>query len=131
MSPVVYLASPIDQGTTEEPKTRARGHLLSAGCAVFDPSVGWTVPQNATPSRNLQMGNIALLRRCDGLLAILQPDLLTIGVVLEIQEALEYGIPIAVYSKGLKASWSLAYLGVKPHSDMKEAIDELMEAMDV
>ena len=129
MTPVVYLASPIDQGT-DSGKDKAREALLDRGCAVFDPSAGWTVPKWGEPSRGLQNGNIALLRKCDGVLAILNPRILTIGVVLEIQDALLSGLAVSVYAPEVKPSWSLAYLDLYPHNDLDFAIDMLIEDIE-
>lgn len=128
-TPTVYLASPIDQGQTKSEKTRAIEHLLDRQCAVFDPSAGWKVPAAGRPNSTLQRGNLAILRQCHGLLAILKADILTIGVVLEIQEAIDCGMPIQVYSPDMQPSWSLNYLGVTPHRDLIQAIHDLWKDM--
>lgn len=130
MTPVIYLASPIDQGFAGETRRIAKGVLLESGCAVFDPAAGWDVPKQATPNKSLQDGNLALLRKCDGMLAILKPDILTIGVILEIVEAHNMGMPISVYGYGLQPSWSLAHLGYRVHDDIEQAIDELVGGME-
>jgi nucleoside 2-deoxyribosyltransferase len=124
-APTIYLASPIDQGRTSAEKTRAFDYLLSRGCAVFDPGAGWSVPPTGVPNPSLQKGNLSLLRACDGVLAILKPDLLTIGVVMEIEEAIHMGIPVQVYGPELRPSWSLAYLGLKPHGELIAAVHSL------
>jgi len=128
MTPVIYLASPIDQGS-DSGKEKAREVLLSRSCAVFDPAAGWTVPKTGEPSSRLQHGNMALLRQCDGILAILSPKILTIGVVLEIQEMLMMGKPISIYAPQIRPSWSLAYLGIQPQQDLEQAIDQLIGGM--
>jgi len=124
MTAVIYLASSIDQGT-EYTKEKAREALLKASCAVFDPAGGWGVPASGDPSPALQEANLALLRECDGLFAILNPTTLTIGVIIEIQEAKLHGIPTVVYAPGIRTSWSLAYLGLDPHQTLPTAIAAL------
>lgn len=128
MTPVIYLASPIDQGT-DDSKERARDVLLSRSCAVFDPSAGWTVPVAGRPSPALQRGNMALLRQCDAMLAILNPKIMTLGVVLELQEMLNMGKPVAIYAPDIRPSWSLAYLGIQPNPDLITAINQLVEGL--
>lgn len=126
MTPVIYLASSIDQGR-DDTRERARQALLSRPCALFDPAAGWTVSESSRPSPGLQKGNMALLRQCDGLFAVLNPTILTVGVILEIQEAVDYGLPVRVYGPGIKPSWSLSYLGVELHTDLNLAVRLLME----
>lgn len=126
MTPVIYLASPIDQGDASSIQKIAQHQLIDSGCAVFNPAAGWTVPKWAEPSNRLQNGNIALLRQCNGLLAILKPDVLTIGVIMEIMEAHAIGVPVSIYGHGVKPSWSLAQMGYRVHDDLETAIDELL-----
>lgn len=126
MTPVIYLASPIDQGNASDDKKTAHEWLRGSNCAVFDPSSAWSVSKSSKPNPALQRGNMALLRQCHGVLAIVKPDVLTIGVVLEIQEAVEVGIPVQVCGRGLQPSWSLAYLGLEVHYSVQEAIKALL-----
>lgn len=130
MTPVIYLASPIDQGDAGNTQQIAQHQLLDRGCAVFNPAAGWAVPRYAEPSKKLQNGNLALLRQCDGLLAILKPDILTIGVIIEIMEAYALGMPVSIYGHGVKPSWSLAQMGYRVHYDLDIAIDELVGGME-
>lgn len=124
--PAIYLASPIDQGRTDEYRSRAKEGLRSRGAATYDPAGGWTVPVAGRPSPGLQMANMAALRNCDGLLAILDPGILTVGVILEINHAIELDIPVEVWGPKLHPSWSLAYLGITPHTEIHHALDTLM-----
>lgn len=126
MTPVIYLASPIDQGTISGMKDQALQALLTSRCAVFDPGAGWSVPAQATPSEMLQHGNMALLNRCDGLLAILDPKILTIGVVMEILHARANDMPAHVWAPNLRTSWSLASLHVPVYRYLDDAIRELI-----
>lgn len=126
MTPVIYLASSIDQGR-ENHREEARQALLRRSCALFDPAAAWTVTESAEPSPGLQRANMALLRQCDGVLAVLSPGRLTVGVILEIQESKLLGIPTQVYAPGIRPSWSLSYLGIEPHADLNAAVGALME----
>ena len=128
MTPVIYLASPIDQGT-DDSKEKAREVLLRRSCAVFDPSAGWTVPAGGKPSPALQKGNMALLRQCDAMLAILNPKIMTLGVVLELEEMINMGKPVTIYAPDIRPSWSLAYLGIQPSQDLTTAINQLVEGL--
>ena len=123
--PVVYLASPIDQGRTDEYRSRAKEGLGSRGAAIYDPAAGWTVPKIGRPSPRLQKANMAALAQCDGVLAILDPGILTVGVILEIHLATTIGIPVEIWGPELYTSWSLAYLGIQPQTEMHYALDEL------
>jgi nucleoside 2-deoxyribosyltransferase len=130
-SPVVYLAGAIDQGEASDTRRRVKEALLAHGNAIFDPSGGWSVPTYGKPSGSLQAANTALLSRCDGLLAILTPDIMTVGTVLEIHYAVDNGIPVTVYGPSLKPSWALAFLGITPHAYLNDAINDLKGQMDV
>jgi nucleoside 2-deoxyribosyltransferase len=124
MTPVVYLASPIDQGNMAALREEAKAGLLLQGCAVFDPAAGWSVPARAEPSPALQAANMRLLTECDAVLALLDPTILTVGVTLELNAA--HGKPTHVWAPNLRPSWSLAYLGVTIHKYLDDAIKELM-----
>jgi nucleoside 2-deoxyribosyltransferase len=126
MTQIIYLASPIDQGNTNALRDKAKHELLVAGAVVFDPSAGWVVSKIAQPTPALQHANTAVLRYCSGVLAILDPEILTVGVILEIQEAQAGGTPVVIYAPRLKPSWSLAYLGIEVHTDLYEAIELLI-----
>jgi hypothetical protein len=128
MTNVIYLASPIDQGR-DGTKETARDVLHTYDCAVFDPGAGWTVPRNGKPNRVLQAANIALLRECDGILAILNPAILTIGVILELIEADIRGMARCVYAPDLKPSWALALLGIPVYSNLEDAVQYLKQEL--
>jgi hypothetical protein len=124
MTPVIYLASPIDQGTVLQMRNQAKAKLLEAGCAVFDPGTGWAVGPDTEPTHRLQTANLAVLARCDGILAIYDPHILTIGVTIELMEACPK--PSHVWAPNLKPSWALTYLDVKVHVLLDNAIEELV-----
>ena len=126
MTPVIYLASPIDQGSVEYMRVHAKTALLDLGCAVFDPFGGWKVPIGGEPSPALQRGNLRLLNACDGLFAILNPKVLTIGVTLELAHAAKHRIPAVAWAPQLAPSWALSYLGVESHRYLDYAIEELV-----
>lgn len=124
-TPVIYLAGAIDQGEAGDTRRKAKEALLAHGNAIFDPSGGWSVPTYGKPSGSLQAANFALLDRCDGLFAILTPDIMTVGTILEIHHAIDYGIPTVIYGPALKPSWALAFLDLTPHPYLSEAIADL------
>ena len=130
-TPVVYLAAAIDQGEAVDTRRKAKEALLAHGNAIFDPSGGWSVPKFGKPSGSLQTANFALLDRCDGLFAILTPDVMTVGTILEIHHAIDCGIPTVVYGPDLKPSWALSFLDLTPHKYLSEAIDDLKGQIDV
>lgn len=109
---LVYYAHPIDQGGDDLfywiPEA-----LNSRGAVVYDPAAAWRVPVINRPRPGLQQANLDVLRRCDGLIACLKRDTMSVGVVLEIQEAINHDIPTLVFGPTLATSWALAYLGVE------------------
>ncbi len=129
MTPTVYLASPIDQDGESDDRLLVERALLAAGCAVCNPAAGWKVPPDSIPSPSLQRANFAALRQCHGVFAVLRRSVLSVGVVLELQEATLIGVPVVLWAPDLKPSWSLAYLGIRPHTSIKSAVDNLMEGM--
>lgn len=125
MSKIIYFASAIDNAThAEHAHDEIHKKITDAGLVVFDPSAGWTVPPDTKPNPRLQAANMATLKYCDALYVHLRP-VLSIGVVLEINEALELGIPTVVYAPGIKPSWALRYLLIEPYTDLKKSIKEL------
>ena len=124
MTKTIYLAGPIDQGQAREMRTAARAALFERGRALFDPSMGWAVPYGAVPSPSLQRANVAVLRQCDGLLVYLDPTVMSVGVTIEIVEAVNFGTPVAIWAK-MKPSWALAYLGVPMFDELDDALSEL------
>jgi nucleoside 2-deoxyribosyltransferase len=126
----VYLASAIDQGQAWSMRAEAREALLKARHAVYDPAAGWSVPEASVPSPSLQKANLAALRACDGLLVCLDPSILSIGIVIEMMEAINLDVPVVAYGK-LSPSWSLAYLGIDVFTELEDAIAALDWGMDV
>lgn len=127
MTKLIYIASPIDQGQAQQMVLEAKTYLASLGHVTYDPSAAWTVPPDATPDGHLQTANLAVLDSCDGLLAILRPQTLTIGVIIEIVYAHRHAIPTAVLAPGIKPSWALAHLGITPHRHISDAINQLTD----
>ena len=129
-TPVIYLAAAIDQGQPANLAAAAKQLLLATGHVVFDPAAGWSVPTHANPSATLQKANFALLDQCDGLLAILTPDIMTVGTILEIDYARRQGLAVAVCGPQIRASWALAYLGITPHTHLRDAIGYMKGQFD-
>lgn len=130
MTPTIYLASPIDQGGENDDRALAERALLAAGCAVCNPASGWKVPPDSVPAPSLQRANFAALRQCDAVFAVLRRSVLSVGVILELQEATLVGLPVALWAPDLKPSWSLAYLGIKPHTSLKTAVASLAKELN-
>lgn len=108
----LYIAHPIDQGQIQVGEVFALAHRM--GVATYNPAAAWDCPHTATPSPGLQTANLAVLRNCDGLVACIDPNVMSIGVTLEIVEATNHDIPVLVWGR-IRPSWALAYLHV-PHT---------------
>ena len=129
-TPLIYLASPIDHNPGSDTREKARKALLSASCAVLDPAAAWSIPEVPIGSSGLQKANMASLRYCDGLLATLDPRVMSVGVVLEIQEAQATGKPLTLWGPNLRQSWALDYLGILVMRDLGPAIENLKDQID-
>lgn len=115
---LIYYAHPIDQaGGEDDPFYWLPEALNSRGAVVYDPATAWRVPALNLPRPGLQKANLDVLRRCDGLVACLRRDVMSVGVVLEIVEAMNHDIPTLVYAPGMSTSWALAYLGTETTDD--------------
>jgi nucleoside 2-deoxyribosyltransferase len=129
MTKLVYLATPIDFSTGGKERLEVlKGHLLKAGHGVFCPAQAWSVPPEATPNARLQRANVDVLLTCSGLLAVLETNTLTIGVIAEIMLAKGRHIPIVVVGK-LGHSWALPFLGIVWYESVEHAVAHLTHAM--
>ena len=110
-SPVCYLAHPIDfQGSAVPNNVEyVRNNLVRVGFVVYSPAAAFEVPGGATPGPAIQRINRAALNQADALVA-LHPEAETIGVPMELQHAMQLGIPTLVISKAASRSWVLAGL---------------------
>lgn len=114
----IYLAHPIDLGRADELTVRASDVIMSAGYAVFDPATAWSVP--AKPSdvtaRAVNNQNLAIIKRSSGVVAVVQPELMSFGVPLELRHARRHIRPTVVFTDDAKRvgdSLVLAALGVQ------------------
>lgn len=107
---LAYLASPIDLATgVEDDRLAARSALDKAGFAVYDPSAPYSgrVMANAAAVMHI---NGAALERADALLALLPEGAASVGVPMEIRDAVGADKPVAVV--GVQHSVQLAGMRV-------------------
>lgn len=118
---IVYLASPIDHNDRDagiqQARERVVHHAYNRGHAVFDPSTAWKVGTDATLDATLQEINNQAIKQADLVVALLHPSVLSIGTVLEIQQAVWHRKPVAVVpilapDQAPRPSWALASLGL-------------------
>lgn len=124
-TPVIYLASPIDNGVLSG-VDKVHELLVQDGFAVYWPQKAWAVRAGSVPNEKLQGANMSVLDFADGLLACLKVDKLTIGTIVEIYEAQSRGIPTVVWGN-VNHSWALAYLGVEAYADLRDAVRALIQ----
>lgn len=110
---LIYYAHPIDQHKGPDTTRAVPETLKTRGAVIYDPATAWALPITSRPSPGLQRANLAVLRNCDGLIACIRRDVMSIGVTLEIVEALNHDIPTLVYAAGFSSSWALSYLGAE------------------
>jgi dUTP pyrophosphatase len=112
---VIYLARPIDQAG-EDPRasrwaTEASRVASESGVALFAPAEAFKLPAGASPDPSLERVNRAVLRECEGLLALMPGGVPTVGVPMEIEAALGLGLPVAV-ATDFPGLWSLQRDGI-------------------
>lgn len=107
---LIYLAAPIDQDTRIDARmeqNRLRKLLSANGFTVYDPylAVLGGPPAGLPDTPDARVGQIhdEALARCDGMLAVLPIGVVSIGVPMEIERALNRGAPVAVL--GGESSW--------------------------
>lgn len=105
---IAYLAHPIDLDDVEGGLlNEVHRDLRLAGFVVFDPAEAFSMPTEAVPDGRVEEINQTALRLAD-VAVILQPELRTIGTVLEMATAVQSGKPTVILSKAIGTSWSLA-----------------------
>lgn len=122
---IVYLAAPIDMANDEVRMARhwAKMALQRVGYTVFDPASAWIGPID----ERQQGVNLEAIHRCDGLFAVMLPNVMSVGVPLEIHEAVRLQIPVAVWTP--RESMVLAHLGVTQHENLNACVAALNEMM--
>lgn len=107
----VYLAYPIDLVSRDEARTRqvdsVRHQLASQGFIVYDPGKAFHHGDQTLPQSVIADIHRAALARVQCLVA-LWPELPTIGVPMEIEQARVRGIPMVVVTRAAHRSWALA-----------------------
>lgn len=105
---IAYLAHPIDLDDVEGGLlNEVHRDLRHAGFVVFDPAEAFSMPTEAKPDGRVEQVNQTALRLAD-VAVILQPELRTIGTVLEMAAAVQSGKPTVIVSGAIATSWSLA-----------------------
>lgn len=114
---IAYVAQPIDQAyditAWAGDVGRICDELRGAGYHTYQPARAWATPKPPGPAEldpRLEEVNGWALRRADVLVAYLPPRVPTIGVPMEINQALHYRIPVVVVTEA--ESYSLQREGV-------------------
>lgn len=110
----IYLASPIDFADDPWRADGVRTELIAAGHAVFAPYRAWGArgPLDA----RLQDINMTVLQEVDALVAFLPANVPTVGTLLELQWAVDHGIPAGVITElDISKSASLLWLDQHPN----------------
>jgi dUTP pyrophosphatase len=105
---IAYLAHPIDlDNPAPGLLNEVHRDLRNTGFVVFDPAEAFSMPTEATPDGRVEEVNQTALRLAD-VVVVLQPELRTIGTVLEMAAAVQSGKPTVILSEAIGQSWSLA-----------------------
>lgn len=129
-----YLAAPIDH--VESPSTgrslaaereMAKDVLVGRGVSAFDPFGAWSA--SGPPNGTIQEMNREAIRQSDGLLALLPLHTRTFGVPMEIEYAIQQGVPVAVSMCGddVRPSWSLQHHAVNVWRLTADAVQDLCD----
>lgn len=111
-SPVCYLAHPVDFQEDFAPVNAdyIRRGLLDAGFVVYSPARAFSVPPDAEPGPAIWQVDQLALQHCDALVAMFPEDR-TVGVPMELQRAIDLGLPVLVIVRDRnRRSWALAGL---------------------
>ena len=111
-SPVCYLAHPVDfaaQTDTPHNAEYIRRLLLDAGFVVYSPALAFRAPAGAAPGPVIWQVDQFALSKCQAA-CVLYPEDKSVGTSMELQRALDLGLPTLVISRTVNRSWSLAGL---------------------
>jgi nucleoside 2-deoxyribosyltransferase len=99
---VCYLALPMDTGDAAEWANEARQRLAAEGWFTYDPSSAWSAIARPTSeqARIVHEANVATIRKCDALLALLPADTRSFGVPIEVAIAVAAGKPVVLVGPG-------------------------------
>jgi nucleoside 2-deoxyribosyltransferase len=130
---IVYLAGPIDfnkNSQVSEHRYQITQYFKRYRDAwVFDPSKAWSGAERPKPDGFVHWSNLLVLEQADLLVAVLMRDTLTVGTVLEIEHAVELGIPVVVVGDADEDSISLTALGVDVIDNIAEIRDGFVQAI--
>lgn len=122
MTPIAYLAQPIDQVVDRDVWLRATAQihteLSRLGYTVYQPARAWRVPLNAELDGRLEAVNREALGQADLLVAYLPAGVPSIGVPMEIAQALQDKIPVVAITT--VQSYSLQRPGIHIVADSTE-----------
>ena len=121
---IVYLAAPIDFDAGSQvarTKNEIKKHFKTQDCTwVYDPAGAWNAPNDLIPDEFVHWSNLKVLEDSDILVAVLLRDVFTIGTIIEIQHAVDSGIPVIVIGDVGMNSVALAALEVQTYESIKE-----------
>lgn len=131
MATVVYLAYPIDQagdapGLWDDYQIVKNHMIREPGLAFYDPGRAWNA-HDTQPDPRIQAVNTAALLRADAVVAILPPDVSSVGVPMEVAWAVSAGIPVLVLRNAF--SWALQLEGVQQFDHLGEFLGEISHLM--
>jgi nucleoside 2-deoxyribosyltransferase len=121
---IVYLAAPIDFDAgshVTRTKNEIKKHFKDQDCTwVYDPAGAWNAPKDLVPDEFVHWANLKVLEDADLLIAVLLKEVFTIGTIVEIQHAVDSGIPVVVIGDVGMNSVALAALEVQTYESIKE-----------
>jgi dUTP pyrophosphatase len=98
---MIYLAYPIDQADPSRFADELQWFLRQMsvrGLAVYEPGKAWFVPSGSPFDYRIQRVNDQALRRADVVVALIPRNTPSRGVWVELERALQLGIPTVVWS---------------------------------
>jgi nucleoside 2-deoxyribosyltransferase len=124
---IVYLAAPIDfdKGSkVTKLKDDIKAHFKEQECVwVYDPASAWQAPNDLVPDEFVHWSNIHVLQEADVVIAVLVKGVLTVGTILEIHHAHDFGIPVVVIGDVGMNSVGLAALEIPVFESIMEWSD--------
>jgi nucleoside 2-deoxyribosyltransferase len=121
---IVYLAAPIDfdKGSkVTKVKDEIKAYFKQEeGTWVYDPAGAWNAPNDLDPDEFVHWANLLVLEQADVLVAVLVKGVLTVGTILEVQHAVDKGIPVIAIGDIGAHSVGLAALEVEVFESIEE-----------
>lgn len=130
---IVYLAGPIDFNKNKavaEHRHQIKEYFKRFDHTwVYDPSKAWT--GGPEPDQFVHWGNLAVLEQADLFVAILMRNTLTVGTILEMQQAADRNIPIVVIGDVAENSISLTALDALVYESVAELDDLWVSHLEI